>query len=35
MFVFGLVVALVILALGLVAGSYLQAKTNWPWPKTP
>lgn len=36
MFVFGLVVALIILALGLFGGTYLQYKTGWPWPpKTP
>ncbi len=32
MFVFGLIVALVLLFLGIFAGTYLQYKTSWPWP---
>ena len=31
MFTLGLVVALLILALGIVGGTYLQFKTGWPW----
>jgi hypothetical protein len=31
MFVLGLIVALLILAAGLVGGTYLQFKTGWPW----
>jgi hypothetical protein len=31
MFVFGLIVAVVILAAGLAGGSFIQKKTGWPW----
>jgi hypothetical protein len=31
MFVFGLIVALAIFAVGVVGGTLLQSKLGWPW----
>jgi len=31
MFLFGLIVAVILLALGILVGSYVQYKTGFPW----